>query len=114
MNGPTRKIRWSWRTTTRNGESETDTYYICIHGKVIFKNEFEAIYIDEEDISVFDLVYDSAEHEDYSLIDENLVVPDVHNGIGFNTDSFGWSPIDVSDYCGALFNQYSYHSERTA
>ena len=70
-----------------------------------------------------ELVYDSAEHEDYSLIDENLVVPDVYYdgdcdgsvGITFSKSiSMCTGVFSDPGFFSCLLDSYYYHKERTA
>ena len=71
--------------------------------------------------SGFELVYDSAEDEDYSLIDENLVVPmvlkdmviggETYNRLTGETD---WPPHMYTVFWEAVRVSNRYHEERTA
>ena len=59
------------------------------------------------------LVYDSAEHEDYSLIDANLVIPKCIRDLVWDKDN-GWSTFDCNIYCEGVERHLQYHEERTA
>ena len=63
--------------------------------------------------SGFELVYDSAEDEDYSLIDENLVIPRCIRDLVFDKDN-GWNTLDCNIYCEGVERHLQYHEERTA
>ncbi len=99
-------------------DEAVDVYTIIINGVWLLQcgdddDEEQAVgrceIIEAEDV----LVYDSAKDE-YSLIDENLVIPDVNKGASVDIFSLGWMRHDLDIWIDGWSRHEEYHEERTA
>ncbi len=81
----------------------------------------DALYFVEGNISdLIPCVYDSAEDEDYSLIDDNLVIPDVCYSSGVSgvdikfSKNISFGVFSDPAFFLSLLDSHYYHEERTA
>lgn len=107
-------------------DGEADCYYTFIGGYSLKQwggdlSISDFLHYEECQVSKFiPVVYDSAEDADndeweFSLIDENLVVPDLIEVYIVSTDDdCKWDNNDHQVWNNGLFDHYIYHDERTA